>query len=470
MTRTFEPGFLWGGAVSNVQAEGAIHADGKGTNVYDVLQVVPEQGQQREDDADVASNHYRQFREDVALVKECGFKAYRFSIVWSRIHPKGLESEPNAAGLAFYDQLVDELIAAGIEPVASLVHFDMPQQLAETYNGFMSPVVIDAYVRHVEQLAEHFKGRVRWWITYNEINTAPFDAMSGLVAGARRPEGMSKPQFFHDIFYNTMLASARATIAIKRVIPDTHVSGMLALNLAHAARDTPEDRMAARLVNNFNVGLYADVFTCGSYPSFFVRWLEANDIDASKDDMTEIARAAGLSDYLPISCYTTCAVHCDTSLETVGDVNEVLFNTMLEPDAKLPTTAWGWAIDPVGFRDELSWLYQRAGERPLFVVENGIGLPEGESEAKTLADDERIAYHQAYLKEMLHAVQLDGVKVLGYLMWSPIDILSSHKEMRKRYGLIYIAPMEDGVMRRVPKKSFDWYRRVIASNGGVLDE
>lgn len=470
MANGLNPNFMWGGAVSNVQAEGSTTAGGKGENVYDALVVVPEEGQTSEGDVDVASNHYRQWREDIALMKEMDFKAYRFSIVWSRIHPTGEEGEPNAEGLAYYDAMVDELLAAGIEPVASLVHFDMPQHLAEAYNGFMSPKTIECYVRHVEQVAEHFKGKITWWITYNELNTAPFDNMSGLVAGARRPEGMSKAQFFHDIVYNTVLASSKAANAIKRIIPDAHVSGMMTLNEVHAERNDSNDRLAARLIDEFNFGLYADLLGKGEYPAFYRKWLELNGIDYGNDDLDEIAVAANAADYLPVSLYQTRTVRFDREIESVEDMNEVLFDTPTHSNPNLPASAWGWTVDPVGFRQELGELYRRCGEKPLFVVENGIGLPEGETEAETLADDERIAYHRAYIKSMIEAVELDGTDIIGYLMWSPIDILSSHKEMRKRYGLIYIAPMENGAMRRVPKKSFSWYRGVIASNGGSLDE
>ena len=469
MASKLDPDFMWGGAVSNVQAEGSTTAGGKGQNVYDALVVVPEEGQTSEGDVDIASNHYRQFREDIALMKEMGFKAYRFSIVWSRIHPTGVEDEPNVAGLAYYDEMVDELLAAGIEPVASLVHFDMPQHLAETYNGFMSQETIEYYVRHVERVAEHFKGKISWWITYNELNTGPFDNMSGLVAGARRPADMSKPRFFHDVVYNTMLASSKAVNAIKRIIPDAHVSGMMTLNEVHAERNDSNDRMAAHLVNEFMNGLYADLFATGAYPAFYRRWLEQNGIDYSKDDLTDIAAAAKASDYLPISLYQTRTIRFDREIKTVEDMNEAIFDTPTHSNPELPSSVWGWTIDPVGFRQELGELYHRCGEKPLFIVENGIGLPEGVTEEETLEDDERIAYHQAYIESMIEAVDLDGTDIIGYLMWSPIDILSSHKEMRKRYGLIYIAPMVDGVMKRIPKKSFSWYRKVIASNGGDLD-
>lgn len=464
-----DPSFLWGGAVSNVQAEGSIFAGGKGRNVYDALTVVPEEGQTNEDDVDVAANHYHQFREDIALMKEMGFKAYRFSIVWSRIHPTGVEEEPNADGLAYYDEMIDELLRQGIEPVVSLVHFDMPVYLADTLNGFLSSETVDWYVHHVKQVVEHFGDRVRWWITYNEINTAPFAFTSRLVAGAARPDSMSVPCFYHDVFYNVMTASARAVLEIKRTHPDAHVAGMLAYYPLHAARNSSCDRLAAQMANEFYFGNSIEVLTKGRYASFYRQWLDLNGIDWRKDDLSAIEQAAALSDYVPVSFYQTRTIECDGELDSVEDINRLLFETPLRANSELETNAWGWSIDPVGFRQGLSWLYERSGERPLFIVENGIALPEGNTEQETLTDDVRIAYHAAYLQNMARAMTFDGVDVTGYLVWSPIDILSSHKEMRKRYGFIYIAPLEDGSMRRVRKKSFGWYQSVIASRGGVLD-
>ena len=464
-----DPGFLWGGAVSNVQAEGSINAGGKGENVYDALVVVPEEGQTSEGDVDIAANHYQQFREDIALMKEMGYKAYRFSMVWSRIHPTGIEKEPNAEGLAYYDEMIDELLQNGIEPVVSLVHFDMPIYLADEYNGFLSAETVDCYVHHVEQIVEHFGDRVRWWITYNEINTAPLVFASRLVAGATRPASMSLPQFYHDVFYNVMTASARAVLAIKKARPDAHVSGMLAYYPLHAARNASSDRLSAQMANEFFFGNCLEVLTNGGYAPFYQRWLELNGIDWQADDLSAIKLAAKESDYVPVSFYQTRAITFDGPLDSVEDINRLLFETTFAADSELETNAWGWTIDPIGFRQGLSWLYERSGGRPIFIVENGIALPEGETEDETLVDDERIAFHASYLQNMAHAIALDGVDVVGYLAWSPIDILSSHREMRKRYGFIYVAPMKDGVMRRVRKRSFEWYQGVIKTRGGVLD-
>ena len=469
MAYTVDPDFLWGGAVSNVQAEGGCKADGKGLDVYDKLAVVPEKGQTGQGSTDVASNHYRQFSEDIELMKEMGYKAYRLSVVWSRINPTGTEKEPNQAGLDYYGKMIDELLAAGIQPVLSLVHFDMPAYLSDHYNGFLSDEVVNFYLMHVRQVVDCFKDKVKYWITYNEINTAPFDNMAYLVAGAKRPEGMSKAQFFHDIIYNTQRASATAMTIIRNASPTAKISGMITVNEIRAKRNKPTDRFAAHLQNEFNIDLFGDLMCNGYYPAFYKRYLELNNIDYSKDDLSVNAEAAKAMDFIAISCYQTRVIESNSNADTADEINEVLFDTATEPNPDLPASHWGWTVDPMGFREELNHMYQRY-HKPIFVVENGIGLQEGSTQEDTLNDVERIEYHKGYIKNMIDAINLDGVDVIGYLVWSPIDILSSHKEMGQRYGFIYIAPMKDGKMERIPKKSFYWYQKVAKSNGAVVYE
>lgn len=461
--------FLWGGALSNVQAEGAVLEGGKGLNVYDELSVIPEKGQRSQQDVNIASNHYHQFKEDIELMKEMGFKAYRFSIIWSRINPSGLEKEPNQEGLKFYDQVVDELLKLHIEPVVSLVHFDMPANLSIKYNGFLNPKVIDLYLMHVRQVVNHFKDRVKYWITYNEINTAPFDNMSYLVAGAKRPKDMSQPEFFHHIFYNTQKASSEAVNLIRELEPSAQISEMITLNKIRPKRDCPSDRIAASIQNKFNFGLFEDLIRCGAYPDFYKKWLALNHIDTSSENLAANKLAAKNLNFLSVSCYQTRVVSTNLHGESINEINKIIFNTPTEADPNLKASHWGWTIDPVGFRLELNELYSRT-HLPIFIVENGIGLQEGKGENDIEDDTQRINYHRAYIKNMIDAISLDGVDIFGYLIWSPIDILSSHKEMGKRYGFIYVKPLKDGMMKRIPKKSFYWYKKVIESNGGNLNE
>ncbi|MDV7719637.1 family 1 glycosylhydrolase [Pediococcus ethanolidurans] len=305
MKKELNPSFLWGGAISNVQAEGGISEGERGKNVYDQLQVIPEFGQTSQGDTNIASNHYFQFKEDIDLMKKMGFRAYRLSIEWSRIHPKGDEETPNEDGLKYYDKMINYLLENNIEPIVSLVHFDMPAFLSKKYNGFLNPKVISFYLQHVEQVVTHFKDRVTYWITYNEINTAPFDNMSYLVAGSKRPNGMNKMQFFHDIFYNTERASALAINRIRELSPKAKISGMITVNEVHAKRNNSLDRFAAHLKNEFNVTLFGDLMCKGYYSAFYTKFLELNGINYSNDDLSVNKKAAKNMDFLSISCYQT---------------------------------------------------------------------------------------------------------------------------------------------------------------------
>ncbi|MFJ2976362.1 glycoside hydrolase family 1 protein [Kluyvera sp. NPDC087067] len=465
----FPDNFLWGGAVSNVQAEGAWLTDGKGLNVYDTQEITFESGQTVIDSSELASNHYYQYHEDIKLMKEMGFTAYRFSVVWSRIHPLGDDEEPNEAGLHYYENMVDCLIAAGIEPVVSLVHFDMPDNLAKKHNGFYNKKVIDLYIKHVGIVVERLKTKVKYWITYNEMNLAPFHP--GLVAGARRPENVEPAVFFKTIVHNTQLAHARAVLTIKSAIPHAKVSGMTNCPWVVPATSAPEDVLASHIRNTYHLWLTFDVMTSGKYPSYYLKFLENRGIEAAFDGLDEIKQASEKLDYLSISYYQTNTIRGVKNENVVAMEDAIIFNQSVEISETLSATEWGWAIDPLGFRTVLSALYQRY-QKPIFIVENGIALLETPDENQFVSDDTRIQYHRDHLQSVYQAIQHDGVEIIGYLAWSPIDFLSSHKEMRKRYGFIRIdtTPDENGLLRRTPKKSWYWYQSVINSNGEQLDE
>lgn len=465
----FPAGFLWGGAVSNVQAEGAWLTDGKGLNVYDTQEIILESGQTVIDSSERASNHYYQYKEDIKLMKDMGFKAYRFSVVWSRIHPLGDDEMPNEAGLHYYEEMIDELIDAGIEPVVSLVHFDMPDNLAKKYNGFYSREVVDLYLKHVGIVVERLKRKVKYWITYNEMNLAPFHP--GLVAGAKRPDGIEQADFFKTIVHHTQLAHARAVLAIKAVIPDAKVSGMTNCPWVVPETSASEDVLASHIRNTYHLWLTFDVMTSGKYPSYYLQFLKNRGIAAEFDGLADIKEAAEKLDYLSISYYQTNTIRGVIDDSVVAMEDAIIFNQPVGISEGLNATEWGWAIDPVGFRTVLSSVYQRYN-KPIFIVENGIALLETPDENQFVSDDVRIQYHRDHLRSVYQAIQHDGVDIIGYLAWSPIDFLSSHKEMRKRYGFIRIdtSPDQHGLLRRTPKKSWYWYQSIISSNGELLDE
>ncbi len=462
--------FLWGAALSNVQAEGGYLEDGKGLNVYDTLEVVPEPGiPPMFCDTSVATDHYHHYREDIDLMAEMGFKAYRFSVVWSRIHPMGDDEEPNEKGLAYYEDMVDYLLSRGIEPVVSLVHFDMPDHLMREYNGFLNKKVIDFYAKHVESVVERLKGKVKYWITYNEINLAPFH--SNLVAGVNRPEGMSQTELFAQLTINTEIAHAKAVEVIKRVDPKAKVGGMLGHAPFYPLTCKSEDILAADFKNKMHNYLPFDIMTSGELPAYFKHFMEKRHIvpQFNDEDKAVISSASQKLDYLAFSYYRS---NVQSSFDGIEDSIEledaILFDQRGIKNPNYDANEWGWQIDSEGLRYSLIDFYHRY-EKPLFIVENGIGIDEKMVDGK-IYDDERISYYQKHIASLKSAVEKDGVDLMGYLAWSPIDFLSSHKEIRKRYGFVYVNRDFDDILdlKRYKKKSFYWYKKVITSNGEDL--
>ena len=467
----FPEGFLWGAALSNVQAEGGYLEDGKGLNVYDSLDIQYESGQKTLSDTSMASDHYHRYKEDIAHMKEMGFKAYRFSIVWSRIHPMGDDGKTNEAGLTYYEDMIDELLKAVIEPVFSLVHFDMPDHLRVKYNGFLSREVVEFYAKHVEVIANRFKDKVKYWITYNEMNTATLG--SRLVAGCDKPKDMSVAQFHEIITYHTQLAHAKAVLAIKKANPHALVSGMSNCATIYPYTCQPQDILTAHVFNNIYNNLTFDVMVTGEYPSYYKQYLKNHcvDFNHSQDELDTMKKASTQLDFLAISYYQSTTVKYPSNVNENHDILDLCMNSSpMIKNTYLQANEWGWQIDPIGLRTLLGQLYERY-HKPIFVVENGIGIDEKLNEDHTVIDDERISYYQGHIQNMSDAIILDGVDVIGYLAWAPIDFLSSHKEMRKRYGFVFIDRYDDGsgTFARYPKKSYYWYKKVIASNGEDLD-
>ena len=461
--------FLWGAATSNVQAEGAYLSDGKGLNVYDTLVVTPEPGIEPQFcDTSVASDHYHHWKEDIDLMAEMGFKAYRFSIVWSRIHPLG-DDEANEAGLKYYEEMVDYLNEKGIEPVVSLVHFDMPDHLMRTYNGFLNKKVIDFYAKHVETVVSRLKGKVRYWLTYNEINLCTH--MPDLVSGAIQPDGMSDSQLFVQLNTNVLIAHARAVEVIKKVDPQAKVGGMCGSSPYFPLTCTSEDNLATHFKNQMHNYLMFDVMCSGTFPPYFENYRKQRGIemDCSEEEHEVLKKASQHLDYLAFSYYQSSVTADFAEIQDPLQKEDALLKDQRRlKNPNLKANAWGWQIDPNGLRYLLNVYYDRY-HKPLFIVENGIGREEELVDGKVV-DDERIAYHAAHIQAMKAAVEVDGVDLIGYLAWSPFDFLSSHKEIRKRYGFVYVnrgfEDLKD--LKRYRKKSFWWYKKVIQTNGEDL--
>lgn len=467
----FPKDFLWGGALSNVQAEGGYLEDGKGLNVYDTLVVTPEPGiAPLFCDTSVATDHYHHYKEDIDYMAEMGFKAYRFSVVWSRIHPNGDDEHPNEKGLAYYEDMIDYMKERGIEPVVSLVHFDMPDNLLRKYNGFLNKEVIDLYAKHVKSVVERLKGKVKYWITYNEINLAPYQP--DLVAGVYKPEDMSESELFAQLSVNTAIAHARAVEVIKEIDPKVWVGGMIGHAPFYPLTCKSEDIIAADFKNKMHNYLPLDIMTSGELPEYFLNYMNQRNIKVnfSESEKKVVKLASQKLDYLALSYYRS---NVQSSFADIYDLTEledaILYDHRGIKNPNYVANEWGWQIDSEGLRYSLIDIYQRY-HKPLFIVENGIGIDEKLVDGKVY-DDERISYYQKHITSIKRAVCHDGVNLIGYLAWSPIDFLSSHKEIRKRYGFVYVnRDFEDLLdLKRYPKKSFYWYKKVISSNGEELE-
>ncbi|WP_295854078.1 glycoside hydrolase family 1 protein [uncultured Microbacterium sp.] len=467
-TTPFPDGFLWGGATAANQIEGAYDADGKGLSVQDVMPKGISGPRSAEPTPDnlklVGIDHYHRFAEDIALFAEMGFGVYRFSIAWSRIFPKGDETEPNEAGLAFYDRLLDELEKHGIEPLVTISHYETPLHLAEQYGGWTNRALIGFYERYARTLFERFGGRVKYWLTFNEINSllhAPF--MSG---GIPVPEGGVPEQQLYQAMHHELVASARATRIAREVAPDAKVGCMVLSMPIYPLTPSPADAVAVMDADHGNL-VYGDVHTRGAYPGYFLRTLREKGIeldvtDQDRDDLTHTV------DFVSFSYYMSIAETADPSLRATGEGN--IMGGVSNPT--LEASEWGWQIDPVGLRLVLNQFWDR-WQKPLFIVENGLGardrLVEVDGE-KTVIDDYRIAYLNDHLVQVGEAIE-DGVDVLGYTSWGCIDIVSaSTAQLSKRYGFIYVDRNDDGTgtLDRYRKKSFGWYADVIRTNGATL--
>lgn len=467
-TTPFPHGFLWGGATAANQIEGAFDEDGKGLSVQDVMPrgiSGPRSETPTPDNLKlVGIDHYHRYAEDIALFAEMGFGVYRFSIAWSRIFPNGDETEPNEAGLAFYDRVLDELEKHGIEPLVTISHYETPLHLAEQYGGWTNRELIGFYERYARTLFERFGSRVKYWLTFNEINSllhAPF--MSG---GIPIPDGGVPEQQLYQAMHHELVASARATRIAREVAPEAKVGCMVLSMPIYPLSPSPDDARAVMDADHGNL-VYGDVHTRGAYPGYFLRTLREKGIelditDQDRDDLTNTV------DFVSFSYYMSIAETADASKKVAGEGN--IMGGVSNPT--LPASEWGWQIDPVGLRLVLNQFWDR-WQKPLFIVENGLGardqLVEVDGE-KTVVDDYRIAYLNDHLVQVGEALE-DGVDVLGYTSWGCIDIVSaSTAQLSKRYGFIYVDRNDDGsgTLDRYRKKSFGWYADVIRSNGASL--
>lgn len=465
----FPENFLWGGAVAANQLEGAYNEDGKGLSIQDVLPhgiKGPRTMGPTEDNLKLAGiDFYHRYKEDIKLMAEMGFRVFRTSIAWSRIFPKGDEEQPNEAGLRFYDDLFDECRKNGMELLVTLSHYETPLYLAERYNGWTNPRLIEFYKRYVSVVFERYRDKVSYWLTFNEINSvlhSPF--MSGAI---NTPEEELTQTELYQAAHHELVASAWAVKIGHEINPEFKIGCMILSMPTYPLSPDPDDVIAAMEADHLNM-MFADVHVRGYYPGYAFRYFKEHGVVLSvTEEEKEILK--NTVDFLSFSYYASACATGDPDKDIRGEGN--LLGGVRNPTLK--ASDWGWQIDPKGLRYILNAFWDRY-QIPLFVVENGLGAADQlilkEDGTYTVEDDYRIDYLREHIRQMEEAV-CDGVELMGYTAWGCIDLVSaSTAEMRKRYGFIYVDRNDDGsgTLNRYKKKSFAWYRNVIASNGERL--
>ncbi len=476
--------FLWGGALAAHQFEGGWNAGGKGPCVVDVLTAgahgVPRRLTETVEENEFYPNHeaidfYHRYKEDIALLAEMGLKCLRTSIAWSRIFPNGDEAEPCEAGLQFYDDVFDELLKYGIEPVITLSHFELPLHLAREYGGFRSRKVVDFFEKFAEVCFKRYKSKVKYWMTFNEINNQ-MDTKNWLFlwtnSGVLINEGENAREVMFKVGHHELLASAKAVKLCHEICPDAKIGCMVSATPIYPYSCNPEDIMAATTAMHQRF-FFPDVHIRGRYPSYALKEFEREGYDTSYI-LPEDAQILmdGRVDYLGFSYYMSTAVKADAHRsedELKNTVTGGLANSVENPYIK--TSDWGWGIDPVGLRYVLNTYYERY-QIPLFIVENGFGAIDTVESDGSIHDTARIDYLRRHIEAVKLAVDVDGVDLMGYTPWGIIDPVSfTTGEMKKRYGMIYVDRDNEGKgsMERKKKDSFNWYGTVIATNGKKLD-
>lgn len=472
----FRKDFLWGGATAANQCEGGYNEGGRGLANVDVVPIGEARlgvitGKTKMFDfeegyhypAKVGIDMYNRYKEDIALFGEMGFKTYRLSIAWTRIFPNGDETEPNEEGLKFYEDLFKECHKYGIEPLVTITHFDCPMHLIKEYGGWRNRKLVEFYERLCTVIFNRYKGLVKYWLTFNEINMilhAPF-----MGAGLYFEEGENEEQVKYQSAHHELLSSAIATRIAHEVDPENQVGCMLAAGGYYPYSCRPEDIWESRQKDRESY-FFIDVQSRGEYPAYFLKDLERQGIEIAMEEGDAEILKANTVDFISFSYYSSRVATTDPELleQTAGNIFASVKNPYLD------ASEWGWQIDPLGLRITMNDIYDRY-QKPLFIVENGLGAVDVPDEDGYVEDDYRIDYLAKHIQAMKDAVEIDGVDLLGYTTWGCIDLVSAGTgEMKKRYGFVYVDLDNEGngTLKRSKKKSFDWYKQVIASNGEDL--
>lgn len=449
--------FLWGNSVSSMQTEGAWNEGGKGLSVYDVIEAT-----ETTSDWKNGIDSYHRFEEDFHMMKEQGMNCYRFQISWSRVNPMG-DGEFNEEGIEFYHRFIDGLLKKNIQPMICLYHFDMPLNLAENYNGFLSKEVVQAFYKFMKRMVDEYSSKVKLWITFNEQNFSFMDCDHSFgMAGC-----LDKTPSFEKIYqigHNVMTAHALTANYIHDNT-DCKIGGMVAYQKVYPKTSHPKDILLAEQIDEFCNHNVLNLCVNGKYLPIVKQYIKnkKTSIEITPEEEAAISRVK--SDFIAFSYYQTMTVSHEKISEDT-DVNDYLSIAHVK-NPYLKSTEWDWEIDPLGFRSIITQLYNRYGI-PIFPIENGIGARETlKDENELIQDDYRIEYHRDHIKAMKDSIEIDGSDVIGYLGWGLIDIPSSGGDVEKRYGTVFVNRTNHDLkdLKRIPKKSFYWMKKVIESNG-----
>ncbi|WP_315108945.1 glycoside hydrolase family 1 protein [Clostridium intestinale] len=450
---SFQKGFLWGSSTNAQQFEGAWNEGGKGVSIADV-RVIPDMPEDANfEEFKIAADHYHHMEEDIALYGEMGFGVYRFTIAWSRIFPNGNDKEPNEEGIRFYERMLDELEKYKIEPVVTLYAYDLPLNLLKEYDGWMSRQCIDDYLNYVETVVTRFKGRVKFWVPFNEQNFLNLD--SEYMTGYKAKDNLEIFQLEHH--FN--LAYARATKLIHSIDSEAKVGGNVGTSCLYPATCNPADIEACDNLLYKVCYNFGDIYFRKTYTKKYLKNVKGYDISKVLLDGDLDIIASSEPDFLSTTYYMCSVVDSKISNE------DKPMNGLKGKNPYVSQTEWGWNIDPYGFKHFLTDLYHRY-QLPILILENGMGHRDVVEADGSINDDYRIEYLAKHIERMREAVE-DGVEIIGYLTWSATDLYSTREGFEKRYGFVHVE--KDDNFKRSKKKSFYWYKKVIKTNGEDLE-
>lgn len=456
-------GFLWSASTSAFQIEGAYKKGNKGLSTVDTRHV-----KKGTADTKFACDHYHKYKEDIALMAELGLKAYRFSISWPRILPD-LSGKVNKEGIDFYNDLINELLKNNIEPLVTIYHFDLPQILVDKFGGWASRETINFYEKYAITLFENFGDRVKKWFTINEQFVVMFNSEFNGMREFENQIGYEK--LVYQMGYHMTLAEKKAMKKCKEIIPDAMIGPVAAYQLFYPATAKSEDIMAAFDAEEILSYYLLDFCVKGECNEYTRKYLKEKGVYPEMKMGDEEILKSSSPDFIGINYYFPLTAEFPNEREKNpnfplfwnSDRYSVTKNSILKPTEWMP-----FGFDSRGLRSALKKAYIRYSI-PLMVTENGVAYSEVIESGNIINDDYRIEYIEGHLKECKKAIE-EGIDLIGYSPWSFTDVLSASQGFSKRYGLVYIDRTEDDLkeMRRIPKKSFYWYKNVIKNNGNNL--